>query len=440
MLVRVPARLAIKFIAVIVVSYLYLSKQSSTIMFSFIPSQSKATDGVTLCEGNPDYSEATKRDRFKAEGVEYMRKSVIARKGKKRKAISSIWLNGEALVRQTDSKEVYYCYLCEISKRSQQLPVLNGTRSVLDHLAAVHRLDQEGKPLGPKLEPSNQLLNFNTVVTTYSFDKFKDLLIRWIVYCQLAISMLENRYFRELVCFLNESLGKLLPQAKSTLRKWILDAWLKVKEELKKDLADALSNIPLSFDLWTSPNHYSIISVYAHFIDKEGVRRQRLLAFKRLKGAHSGKNQAGEVLAVIKDYAIPDRIGYFMTDNASSNDGCIEYVLRKLYPQVAAQQRAARRLRCFGHITNICARAALLGKGAGKAMDQAEVQLRRGDIGALEKSWRTRGAIGRLHNITRYIRMTPQRMEEFEKIKSNGELAEFDDLEVSAVFPLHRHC
>jgi hypothetical protein len=363
-----------------------------------------------------------------------MRKSAIAQKGKRRQAVSSIWLNGEGLVRQTDSKEVFYCYPCELEKKSQQLPSLAGTTNAQVHLQNVHRLDKDGKPLPPKEPQKNTPLVVNMVVKTYQFETFKDLLIRWIVYCQLALNMLENSYFRELVLWLNKGIGQLLPKARATLRQWIIDAWLKEKEQLKKSLAIALSNIHLSFDLWTSPNHYTILAIYAHFIDGKGVRRQRLLAFKRLKGAHTGENQAATILEVIKDYSIDDRIGYFMADNAQSNDTAIELILKELYPRLTTEQRVARRLRCLGHITNLCARALLLGKGASKAMDEAEAQLRKGDFDALDRFWRARGAIGRLHNIVRYVRSTPQRMEEFAEIRKGGDLADFDDLEVSSVF------
>jgi hypothetical protein len=152
-----------------------------------------------------------------------------------------------------------------------------------------------------------------------------------------------------------------------------------------------------------------------------------------VRGVHTGENQAGVVLAVIKDYEIGQKIGYFMTDNAQSNDVCIDLVLRELYPHMPSKQRVARRLRCLGHIVNLCARALLLGKGATKAIDDAEVQLRRGALESLDEFWRQRGAIGRLHNIVRYIRATPQRMEEFAKINIGGNVAEFDDLEVRPV-------
>ena len=57
-----------------------------------------------------------------------------------------------------------------------------------------------------------------------------------------------------------------------------------------------------------------------------------------------------------------DKIGYFITDNASNNDTCIDIIVRTLLPTFTAEQRRQRRLRCWGHIINLAAKAFLFGK------------------------------------------------------------------------------
>ena len=54
----------------------------------------KVTDTVTLCKDNPAYDMALHLDRFQLEGVEYIRRAVIARKGKRNKdpeSGSGVW-------------------------------------------------------------------------------------------------------------------------------------------------------------------------------------------------------------------------------------------------------------------------------------------------------------------------------------------------------------
>lgn len=156
-----------------------------------------------------------------------------------------------------------------------------------------------------------------------------------------------------------------------------------------------------------------------------------VLGLREVIGEHSGENMAGVLLDLFRDYKISGSIGYFMADNAESNDTCIEAILRALYPGMSAKQRKARRLRCFGHITNLCAQAFIVGKDAERVCKDLATAYREMDFKKVEELWRKRGAVGLLHNLVRYIRMTPQRRRFFESIKIGGPLAEFDGLEVS---------
>ncbi|KAM6513179.1 hypothetical protein FALCPG4_18921 [Fusarium falciforme] len=73
----------------------------------------------------------------------------------------------------------------------------------------------------------------------------------------------------------------------------------------------------------------------------------------------------------------------------------------------------ARRMRCFGHILNLVAQAFLYGD------DAASFELQSEAYGMLERveedleHWRAKGPVGKLHNIVRFIRASPQRTEAF---------------------------
>ena len=95
------------------------------------------------------------------------------------------------------------------------------------------------------------------------------------------------------------------------------------------------------------------------------------------------------------------------------------------------KQRLRRRLRCFGHIVNLCAQTLIVGKDAEKISRDLESAYREGDMKRIGELWRKRGAIGKLQNIVRYIRASPQRRQFFKSIEIGGDLAAFDALEVS---------
>ena len=76
---------------------------------------------------------------------------------------------------------------------------------------------------------------------------------------------------------------------------------------------------------------------------------------RRLEGKYGGANQAQIVLDVIGEYKIGGRIEYFMLDNVSSNDTAVDLILKMLCPKMSEKQRKRRRLRCLGHVVNLCA-------------------------------------------------------------------------------------
>ena len=73
------------------------------------------------------------------------------------------------------------------------------------------------------------------------------------------------------------------------------------------------------------------------------------------------------------------------------------------------------RVRCFGHILNLVVKAFLWGsdwEAFEKQVDQAEEYTVENEKQAL-KTWRTKGAMGKLHNIGTWILRTPQRRDRF---------------------------
>lgn len=142
--------------------------------------------------------------------------------------------------------------------------------------------------------------------------------------------------------------------------------------------------ISISFDLWTLPNGHAIVGVVGHFINKDGRRRQVVLGLREIVGEYTGENMAGVLIDLFRDYGIAGSIGYFIADNAESNDTCIDAVLRAL-----------------------CAQAFIIGSDAEGVCKELATAYREMDFKKVEDLWRKRGAVGLLHNLVRYIRMTP---------------------------------
>jgi hypothetical protein len=274
-------------------------------------------------------------------------------------------------------------------------------------------LYEEGTEPAPR-RPIGQAvaeMAYHALVSTVQADRFRYLLIRWIVCMHVALSMVESDSFRDLVLYICPALEPILASTGTTIRRWIIKEFDKGSLRIRNELAQAKSQIHVSFDLWTSPNSLAFCAVVAHFLDKDLKNRSILIGLPRVKGCHSGENIAEAVIAVLSKMIDISKLGYFCTDNATTNDVAIRIICQRLRPDI--QDPRKRRIRCLGHIINLAATAFLFGN------DSASIEAESSDfnntdyLNAQLAFWRKKGSKGKLHNLIHFIRKTPQRRERF---------------------------
>ncbi|RKK92591.1 hypothetical protein BFJ68_g15852 [Fusarium oxysporum] len=110
------------------------------------------------------------------------------------------------------------------------------------------------------------------------------------------------------------------------------DLVVQMRDTIKAELCNALTAVHSSFDLWTSPNRFAIMTVFAHFIDQLGHQQSRLLALRRQSGAHSGENLAGSLVDIVHESEIEGRVGCAISDNMAANDTCLYHMCQQLDP------------------------------------------------------------------------------------------------------------
>ncbi|KAI7720022.1 hypothetical protein KC353_g2500 [Hortaea werneckii] len=192
---------------------------------------------------------------------------------------------------------------------------------------------------------------------------------------------------------------------------------------VEKSLRRAASSITISFDNWTANNGLDFLGVTAHYLDASLHPRALLLGLRDTRGSHTGESVAEEVLRLIHDYDIGEKVHYFMSDNASANGRAIKFLSGSL-----DIDPGSHRLRCGAHVINLVAKAVLYGIDA-EALepDEHEDSLSDSrDISAFEalvrsvpyeealQTWRRKGPVGKLHNLVTYIQKTPKRQRFFE--------------------------
>jgi hypothetical protein len=364
-------------------------------------------------------------------GKTYKRGKARPAKRRDRSPNAWYWDHGEEICE--DGRNRWMCEPCWEAKNFTHYSQTSN-RAITKHLTDAHHITQNG-PAAPasviqlQITPADDNA-ISIIPSFFNWELLKLRLIEWIVVMHIAFSQVENDWFRRFLAVLSPSLEKWIPRAGNTVRAWILAQFERRQEDIKKQLHCSKSRIHLSFDLWTSPNNISFVGVVGHYMNSRYNVETVLLGLRRLRGTHSGENIAEAVLKVIRKYGLTgNQIGWFVLDNASSNDTCVAEILKALGISDTVERR---RLRCLGHIINLAAKAFFFGSDP-NCFEEEIQKTQRHDEGKKEREiWRKRGPFGKLHNIVMYILGTPQRREEFED-KVRGEIErQKDHLEETA--------
>ena len=241
----------------------------------------------------------------------------------------------------------------------------------------------------------------------------EDLALGFVITGNQPFSIFQNPFLRQLLSTLNPSISRTIGWGRTSIRQRLADTFANKKKLVQQELATSMSKIHLAFDLWTSPNRLAIFALSAHFIDTKYNVQQRLLALREQQGAHTGLNIAQTLSEITRDWGIVDRVGCLVSDNASNNDVCGEEFFRQILPDFSAEDATDRRIRCYGHILNLVGRAFLYGEDFEAFEQESQVYEAVDRIDDNLRHWRKRGPVGKLHNLVKWVRASPQRSEFF---------------------------
>jgi hypothetical protein len=94
----------------------------------------------------------------------------------------------------------------------------------------------------------------------------------------------------------------------------------------------------------------SLLGVVGHFIDQNDKILSIFLGLRRLQGSYSGEYISEAAIPMLEDYDLKEKFGYFILNNADNNNKYVEYILKKMRPELEFCKRC---FRCFGHILNL---------------------------------------------------------------------------------------
>jgi hypothetical protein len=102
------------------------------------------------------------------------------------------------------------------------------------------------------------------------------------------------------------------------------------------------------------------VGVVFHFLNQDLKVRSLLAGVRRVKGSHSGENIAEAIIFIFKEMISIERLGFFISDNVSSNNTAIRAIL--VYLRFNLKDPDFRRIRCLKYIINLTAKAFYLEK------------------------------------------------------------------------------
>jgi hypothetical protein len=358
----------------------------------------------------------------------------------KRAKKSYIWQAGIglAVTEVKTGKKFWLCRHCYDNPVPQPLYLVetDSTTPAIRHLQSRHNYDEKGhrhETSGQKRKRDTE--DIRDVVKRLRDEKerafdtagWKRAYLRWIVSDSQSLRSATSPALRDLLRLDHSKIDDLIPTSHATAHRYIVECYTTSKGKVMKALAKARSSISVSFDGWLADNQLDMLGVTAHYLDEQLRVKTVLLGLRPMYGAHSGIAIAEELLNIMRDFKISDRIGYFVADNASNNDTALREIAKEIDVDPLRQ-----RIRCSAHILNLVAKAILYGTDSDCVADAAKLASRfdssgSGDAltntGKLAQSrndsvslaeWRKRGALGRCHNLVYHVKGSPRRRRYFE--------------------------
>jgi hypothetical protein len=268
--------------------------------------------------------------------------------------------------------------------------------------------------IGSGVEVSQHAAN---AMGNFNIQRFRQAAVLCLLDNNLLMELLAQPSFRDMISIANPEAEAALWVSPRSVATYAMRLFRYLQPQVVQALSASVSKIHVSFDGWTTKGgKRSFFGIVTHFADASGVIRDLPIDLPQLAGAHTGDAIAATISKTLEAYGItPEKLGYFVLDNATNNDTAIaalavDYDFNPTH----------RRLRCSPHTLNLVGQAIIFGANTESYNNVAE-QLDTEVVYMQE--WRKQGPLGVLIDVINYIK-TPQQYELFRSFQhaANAEL------------------
>ena len=274
-------------------------------------------------------------------------------------------------------------------------------------------------------ERRDQLKTDMILASLINKDIVFEALARLIVARNLPYEAVQWPELRSLLIICNPAIADVLINSSSTVPSLIERCFKERRHDAKTEMRDAGHQIHISLDGWKAPNGLQYLAICAHFVNCNGELKKYTIALPELCEGKGGKAQAAALIPVLQEYDIAGRLGYIVSDNATTNDVLCRTLEAWMRTQGIKNWKASqRRIRCQGHVINLIVQAFLFCKSkevvdtAMKAVvDGSDTDLEDILVGEMATAdgtqWRSWGPLGKLHNFVAWLRGSSERLTKF---------------------------
>jgi len=231
--------------------------------------------------------------------------------------------------RRTPQRRQYICLHCHGPEWSNPHKgnAINHARSKHSSIFIGSQASQSSRPSISSFVVSRS--SDTSLRNCFNRQKYIEAIIALLTLRRVAFSAVEWPELQDLALACNPAIKDLLITSRRTALRHIDVNFGLYRDQLKEKLQSAQSMIHLSSDLWASPHRHSLLAVCAQWVSGDYQLQKALLGLPECRYSHSGERQADLIVATLANYGI-SRIGYHTSDNATSNDTCLEALSQRL--------------------------------------------------------------------------------------------------------------
>ncbi|KAM7506694.1 hypothetical protein LguiA_017147 [Lonicera macranthoides] len=268
---------------------------------------------------------------------------------------SWVWAHVKRVKRIINDKEYTYHAICNYCKGECPAdPVKNGTSSITYHLKKVCK----DSPIYVKTDKTQSVLTKDTMgggMGTHTFNqkKLELMVFMFVIKDEQPFRVVEGSGY---IAMMKEAESRFKIPSRKKVAEGVWDLFVLEKSKIFEAIRD--QRVSITTDTWTSIQNINYMVVTSHFMDSDWKLHKRIINFTKIT-SHKGED-IGRILEVCLNNWGIDKIFSITVDNASANDGAVDYMKRRLKEMnTLLVSGKYLHLRCACHILNLIVKSGL---------------------------------------------------------------------------------